>query len=290
MRNNWNIIMPNPTGLLGTIMALTSAIVWGSGDFTGGLATRRRNQYQVLTLSALSGLVLLAAAALIKGESFPDWLGIFWAALAGLSGIVGITSLYKALSIGESSVVAPTSAVIGAGLPVLFGFLVQGLPDLPRLIGFGLAFVGIWIVSQSSTQRTEASRRGFQLACLSGLGFAGFMIFMSRVEADKIFTPLIISRTLVLLGSLLLLKINKAPLPSLRTNGVSLLAGVLDASGNIFFMLAKLYTRLDTAIVLSSLYPAATVVLTSLLLKEKISLRQWLGVLVCLAAIVLITA
>lgn len=281
--------MPNPTGLLGTLMALTSAVVWGSADFTGGLATRRRDQFQVLMLSALSGLVLLVAAALIKGEGFPVWSGIFWAALAGLSGIAGIASLYKALSIGESAVVAPTSAVIGAGLPVLIGFLIEGLPTLPRLIGFGLAFVGIWIVSQSSTQKTEESHRGFLLACISGLGFAGFMIFISRVEVDKVFTPLIVSRTVVLLGSLLLLKINKSPLPSFRTNGVSLLAGVLDASGNIFFMLAKLYTRLDTAIVLSSLYPAATVVLTSILLKEKISPRQWLGVLICLAAIVLIT-
>lgn len=86
-----------------------------------------------------------------------------------------------------------------------------------------------------------------------------------------------------------MLKINKVELPSLRFNRISLLAGVLDVGGNILFMLAKQITRLDTAVVLSSLYPASTVILTGIILKEKISLKQWVGVVFCLAAIVLIT-
>ncbi|MBA3072968.1 MAG: EamA family transporter, partial [Anaerolineae bacterium] len=126
------------TNLLGILMAFTSALVWGSADFIGGLATRRRDQYQVVMLSALSGMALLVLAALIFGESFPTWKGVFWAALAGLAGAVGIAALYKGLSIGESAVVAPTSAVIGAGLPVAFGFLTEGLPDPLRLVGFVL--------------------------------------------------------------------------------------------------------------------------------------------------------
>jgi drug/metabolite transporter (DMT)-like permease len=275
--------------LLGVLLAFTSAAVWGSADFTGGFATRKRNQFQVLFLSALSGLVLLIVAALIKGEAFPAGREMLWASLAGVTGTVGIGALYKALSIGESATVAPTSAVIGAGLPVAFGFLTQGLPDPLRLVGFGLAFIGIWVVSQSSAARSSTSRKAFGLACLAGLGFAGFMIFISQVESDKVFTPLILSRCMVFLGSALLLKINKLSFPGIRANGVSLLAGVLDAGGNIFFMLARQFTRLDTAVVISSLYPAATVILTGLLLKEKISVKGWVGVVLCLAAIVLIT-
>jgi len=277
------------TNLLGIIMAFTSALVWGSADFTGGMATRRRDQYQVVMLSALSGLALLVIAALVFGESFPTWKGVFWATLAGLAGAVGIASLYKGLSIGESAVVAPTSAVIGAGLPVAFGFLVDGLPDPLRLVGFALAFAGIWIVSQTSTQKTGDHRKGFLLAVIGGIGFGGFMIFMSRVDSAKVFTPLIVSRSMVVLAALIMLKINKTSFPSVRGNGISLLTGLLDAGGNIFFMLAKHFTRLDTAVVLSSLYPAATVILTSLILKERISLKQWGGVIVCLAAIILIT-
>lgn len=277
------------TNLLGITMAFISALVWGSADFTGGMATRRRDQYQVLALSALSGLAILAIAALVFRESFPTWNGIFWAAAAGLTGAVGLACLYKALSIGESAVVAPTSAVIGAGLPVAFGFLTQGLPDPLRLIGFVLAFVGIWVVSQTSTEKTGEHRKGFILAVIGGLGFAGFMICMSRVDSAKVFTPLIISRSMVMIAAVVMLSFNKTSFPSLHGNGIGLLAGALDAGGNIFFMLAKHFTRLDTAVVLSSLYPAATVILTGLILKERISLIQWVGVVICLAAIVLIT-
>jgi len=278
-----------PTNLLGILMAFISALVWGSADFTGGMATRRRDQYQVLVLSALSGLGILIIAALIFRESFPSWNGVIWAALAGLTGLVGIAALYKGLSIGESAVVAPTSAVIGAGLPVAFGFLTQGLPDPIRLVGFVLAFAGIWIVSQTSTEKTSEHRKGFLLAVIGGLGFAGFMICMSRVDSAKVFTPLIVARSMVVLGSWVMLLLNKTSFPAVRGNWISVLAGVLDAGGNIFFMLAKHFTRLDTAVVLSSLYPAATVILTGLILKERISLKQWGGVIVCLAAIVLIT-
>lgn len=278
-----------PANLLGVLMAFTSALVWGSADFTGGLATRQRDQYQVLVLSALSGLGLLIIATLAFHESFPTWNGIFWSVLAGLTGTVGIAALYKGLSIGESAVVAPTSAVIGAGLPVAFGFLTQGLPDPLRLIGFILAFVGIWVVSQTSTEKTSNHRKGFWLACIGGLGFAGFMIFMSRVDSSKVFSPLIVTRSMVVLGSLFMLRLNKTGFPALKGNWISLLAGVLDAGGNIFFMLAKHFTRLDTAVVLSSLYPAATVILTGVILKERISLKQWGGVVICLVAIILIT-
>lgn len=277
------------TNLLGILMAFSSALVWGSADFTGGMATRRRNQYQVVMLSALSGLVVLVIAALVFGETFPTWKGVFWAALAGLAGAIGITALYKGLSIGESAVVAPTSAVIGAGLPVAFGFLMEGLPDLLRLAGFVLAFAGIWIVSQTSTEKTGDHRKGFLLAVIGGLGFAGFMICISRVDSAKVFTPLIVSRSMVVLAALIMLKLNKTDFPVVRGNWICLLTGMLDAGGNILFMLAKHFTRLDTAVVLSSLYPAATVILTWLILKERISLKQWIGVIVCLAAIILIT-
>jgi drug/metabolite transporter (DMT)-like permease len=278
-----------PTNLLGILMAFTSALVWGSADFTGGMATRRRDNYQVLVLSALSGLGILVIATVIFRESFPSWNGVFWAAMAGLTGTVGIAALYKGLSIGESAVVAPTSAVIGAGLPVAFGFLTQGLPDPIRLVGFVLAFAGIWIVSQTSTEKTGDHRKGFILAVIGGLGFAGFMICMSRVDSAKVFSPLIVARSMVVLGSWVMLRFNKTGFPTLRGNWISVLAGVLDVGGNIFFMLAKHFTRLDTAVVLSSIYPAATVILTGLILKERISLKQWGGVIVCLAAIVLIT-
>jgi drug/metabolite transporter (DMT)-like permease len=278
-----------PTHFLGIFFALTSAFIWGGGDFTGGYATRRNSQYHVLTLSAFSGLVVLVLAALFWREGFPSGWSILWSMLGGAAGALGIAALYRALSQERAVSIAPTTAIIGAAVPVIFNAFFQGLPPSTKLLGFGLALAGIWLVSTSSTTSTKVSRQGFLLACLAGIGFGGFFVFLGLVEPGKIFTPLIIARCLTFLTGLALVRLNRLPLPSLGSNPIALLAGVLDAGGNLFYVLAKQYTRLDIAAVLASLYPASTVLLASLLLKEKVSRTQGLGVLICLAAIALIT-
>jgi drug/metabolite transporter (DMT)-like permease len=275
--------------LIGVLFALTSAIVWGGADFSGGFATRRSSQYQVLALSALSGLVMLGAAALIWREPFPSAGGTLWAMLAGVTGGLGIAALYRALAIAPAAVIAPTASVIGAALPVLFNGLAQGLPPLTTQLGFGLAFAGIWTVAEGPASATPNSRHGFQLACLAGLGFGGFFISLGQVGGELVFTPLVITRTLTLATGLLLVRLARLPLPSLTGNLPALLAGVLDAAGNFLYIIALQHIRLDVAAVLASLYPASTVLLAALLLKERVSPRQGLGVLVCLAAVVLIT-
>ena len=278
-----------PANLLGIVFALTSALVWGSGDFSGGFATRKTSQYQVLAISALSGIGILVVCALALREPLPSLRGAIWAMLAGAAGAVGMAALYKALSMGHAASVAPTTGVIGAVFPVVFSIITQGLPGAARLAGFVLAFLGIWMVSGSAIAETRISRQGFMLACLAGAGFGGFFILLAQVEPGKLFTPLIMSRSMTLGVALMLLWANRQRIPALNANPVAVLSGVLDAGGNIFYMLARQYTRLDVAAVLSSLYPAATVLLASLLLKERISRGQWVGVIICLAAIALIT-
>src|SRR5512138_3564154 len=115
-----------PSDLSGILLALTSALVWGSGDFSGGLATRRNNQFQVLGLSALSGIVLLVIGAVIRREGLPSTQTIVWAGAAGFLGAIGIASLYYSLSLGNVASSAPTAAVVGVAVPVLAGTLTQG--------------------------------------------------------------------------------------------------------------------------------------------------------------------
>jgi drug/metabolite transporter (DMT)-like permease len=277
-----------PASALGVFFALTSAAVWGSGDFSGGVATRRGSQYHVLALSALSGIVLLAALAILRREAWPPPAGWAWAALGGVSGALGIACLYRALSLGHAASVAPTTAVISAALPVVVGALSAGLPGSSQLAGFAVAVPGLWLVSASAQTGLPVSRPELVLAVLAGLGFGGFFVFIGQVERGYIYTPLVIARGLTLGTALLLIFGRRLPLPSLVGNPVALLAGVLDAGGNIFYVLARQYTRLDVAAVLSSLYPAATVLLAWLVLKERISRRQWLGAALCLAAVGLI--
>jgi drug/metabolite transporter (DMT)-like permease len=278
-----------PADLLGILLALTSACVWGAGDFSGGFASRRNNQFQVLALAALSGIAVLLAAAALRGESLPSPASTLWAMLAGVSGALGLAALYRGLSLGHAASVAPTAAVIGAVLPVAFSGFVEGLPGMARLAGFALACLGIWLVSQTTPQDIAVSRAGFVLACLAGVGFGGFFIFIAQVERGLVFTPLIVTRCITLCVALLLLRMRRLPWGPVTPNPTALVAGVLDAGGNVFYLLAKQFTRLDVAAVLSSLYPASTVLLSCILLKEKVTRTQWFGVAVCLAAIVFIT-
>ena len=274
--------------VLGIFFGLLSALVWGTGDFAGGYATRKQNQYQVLALSAISGLIFLVIAVFILKETFPSPQGILFSALGGLCGALGIAAFYRSLAIGNAAIVAPTASVIGTSLPVLFSAVAEGFPSQMKLAGFVLAIIGIWLVSAAHPEH-PSGRDGFGLAVLAGIGFAGFLIFLGNVEHGKVLTPLVIARGIALLTGLLLVKINRLPMPALLSNPPALIAGVLDVGGNLFYLLARQYTRLDVAAVLSSLGPAVTVIITTLVLKEAVSGRQWTGVVTCLAAVTMIT-
>ncbi len=275
--------------MTGILLALTAALLWGSGDFSGGFATRKANSFQVLALSAIAGVVVLAIAALVAHETLPQAAGILWSLLAGLSGAVGITSLYTALSRGNAAAVAPISAVLGAAIPVGFTFISRGSPAALQLVGFALAFVGIWLVSRSAPEAGQKANSRLGLAFLAGAGFGGYFIFIGLVQGSGVFLPLLFARGIMFLGALLLLAVKRLPLPSIRANPVAPLAGVLDAAGNVFFLLAITFSRLDFAVVVSSLYPAVTVLLAALVLKEKVGNWQKAGVVLCLAAILLIS-
>ncbi len=272
----------------GILFALASAVVWGGGDFTGGYATRRTSAFQTLVLSAFSGLALLAAAALVFRERFPSTIGIIWAMLAGISGSIGIATLYRALATEPAASVSPIAGVLGAVLPVVYGAIAEGLPAPLKLVGFALAFAGIWLVTNGHSER-RLSRQGLLLSFLAGTCFSGFFIFMGLVDRGKILTPLIVTRSFTLLTGLALVGVSRSKLPSIGSNPLALLAGIMDAGGNLFYILARQYTRIDIAAVLASIYPAFTVLLAAWILKEKISPRQGLGVLVCLASIALIS-
>ena len=273
--------------LLGVLFGLTSALVWGSGDFSGGFATRKINQFQVLLLASCSGVLILLVLAFAWNESWPSRADAAWAALAGISGALGILALYRALSLGYAATVAPTAAVLSAALPVLFNFFSAEPPNQFQLAGFGLALAGIGLVSKSSTS-DKLSRTALGLAILAGLGFGGFFILIAQVGAGAVFAPLLVARFVSLITALALLLVNRLPLPAPLASPVALLAGILDTGGNVFDVLAQQFTRLDVAAVLASLYPATTVLLAYLILKEKVGPLQWLGVALCLASVALI--
>ncbi len=277
-----------PTYLIGIFFALLSAGSWGGGDFSGGQAARKIHQYQALMLAALSGIILLVICAIIRGEGVPAGRSIFWGAMAGSAGALGMAALYKALSMGNTASVAPTSAITTAVIPVAFGMLTAGLPKMTQLAGFLLAFIGIWMLSRSPSRGDENFKQGLALAFLSGIGFGGFFIFISLVEKGQVFAPVLVARLVTLGIALIMLRVNSLRLPGITANPLALLAGVLDTGGNIFYLLATRFTRLDIAALLSSFYPVGTVILAATLLKEKVTRIQLAGIIVCMLAMALI--
>jgi len=271
------------------VFGLASALSWGAGDFSGGLATKRAPVFGVLAIGHAVGLLLLVALALVWGESLPSATYLGWGLAAGLAGAVGLASLYRALAVGQMGMVAPVSAVLTATLPALFGMLTEGMPGALKLVGFGLALLGMWLIAR--TGASVGARAGLGLALLSGCGFGTFFILVHRAGASAVFWPLAAAR----IGSLgLVLPIalgrRQFPQPERRVLVPVLLAGALDVAGNAFFVLAGQAGRLDVAAILASLYPASTVLLAALLLGERVMRVQVVGIVAALTAIALIAS
>jgi drug/metabolite transporter (DMT)-like permease len=139
--------------LITALFGLAASLSWGSGDFSGGLATRRVNVFTVVVAAHAIGLVLLIALALAWSEPFPSALDMAWGSAAGLAGAVGIVSFYQALAVGRMGINAPVTAVLAAALPVLFSVFFQGLPGLLQLAGFTLALIAVWLISRPERAR-----------------------------------------------------------------------------------------------------------------------------------------
>lgn len=279
--------------LVTIIFGLLASLCWGSGDFSGGLASRRTNASSVVTVAYAIGFVLLVALALLWREPLPSLANIGWGAIAGLVGAIGLIAFYSALSIGRMGIVAPTSAVLTASLPVLFSIFTVGLPTLFQVGGFILALLAITLISRP--ERTKGRPVGIGLALLAGFGFGCFFILISRVDAGATFWPLAVARFVSVLFLLIVTQLRRQPDQpksqfKFAITPLIALAGILDAIGNAFFVLASHSGRLDVAAVLSSLYPAATVLLAALLLRERVTRIQAVGIALALIAVPLISA
>jgi drug/metabolite transporter (DMT)-like permease len=281
-----------PQGLLAALLGLASAATWGAGDFAGGLAAKRSPLLGVLTLGQAAGTALVVLLALLTSEAPPPVASLGWAMAAGAAGAVGLAALYRGLAVGRMAVVAPISAVLSAAIPVAWGALADGLPPALKLLGFGLALAGIWLVAGAGEARAPgAARAGVLLALVAGVGFGGFLILMHLGASGGTFWPLAAARAT---SFLLLLAAatarGRASLPALAALPLILLSGALDAGGNALFVLASQVGRLDVAAVLCSMYPVSTVVLATLLLRERVSRSQGVGIAAVLGAIALIAA
>jgi len=278
-----------PPSSLGVLSALLAALTWGGADYLGGFAARTLKSFQVLLLVALAGLAAMLVLTLIAGETWLSPTGLLYSALAGICGSLGITALYRGLTLGNTAFVAPFSAVIGATTPVLFEIGRGNPPEITQLAGFVLALSGIWLVSRTASEHAVHRFTGWPLGLAAGLGFGGFFVLIAQVPDETVFMPLVVVKSVTIVLALAVLGLRRDGLPSVRHNPVALLAGLLDVAGNVLYLLASQWTRLDVAAVLASMSPAVVVMLARIFTHESITRWQWLGVAVCISSIVLIT-
>lgn len=277
------------SGLLATIYGITSAITFGAGDFSGGLATKKTAVYLVLLFSQIVGGIMMVGLALLFQEPFPSLRSLIYGSLAGVFGGIGLLGLYTGLSRSKMGLIAPLVGVINTVIPVIAGFFLEGLPALIKIFGFGVALAAVWFIStDEGSSRLHRSDLG--LAIVSGIGFSLFFVFIDQASNDSaVFWPLVATR---LASILLMLSITlyqrELHLPPRETAAILVTTGILDSAGNLFFALASQIGRLDISTVLSSLYPASTILLAWFILNEKLTRRQWLGALMALAALILI--
>jgi drug/metabolite transporter (DMT)-like permease len=268
--------------------ALTAATCWGAGDFTGGVATRRSDAYRAVLFTYAVGLIALLITVWVRAEPLPPLVDMAWGAVAGLFSLVGLLLLFRAFATGTMGTVAPVSAVLGTSIPILFNALTQGLPTILQLAGFAVAAVGIWLLSRP--QSTGIRPGGIGMAILAGIGFGGFFTALGQVGHTTVFWPLVAGRVASCTALLLFALVTRRPLQVRQSPwGLVTLAGLLDVGGNMFYLLALQNGRLDIAAVLGSLFPAVTAVLAWLIIKERLTRLQTLGVTAALLAIVLIT-
>lgn len=279
--------------MLSIIFGLASALSWGAGDFTGGLAARRVGATRAVFYAGLIGLAAILVTAILMKEPIPDTRTWIFGALAGIFGSLGLILLYHAMAVGLMSIAAPVSALLAAALPVFVGILREGFPGWFTFFGFGFALLAVWMISQGKDGVTDilAHLVDLKLPLLAGIGFGFYFVFMHEATSGgATFWPMVASRAggnLLILAYLIFSRtswrIASAAIP------IIILNGILDLGGNFFFVLAGQAGRLDVAAVLSSLFPGATVLLAWVFLKERLARGQWIGIAAALIAIVLMT-
>jgi len=272
--------------LLPVALSLAAVFVWGTSDFLGGYGAKRANAFVFTAIAHVSGLVLMTGSAMASGAVYPSANTAEWALAAGLCGGAALAIFYRALASGRMGLTAPVAAVLGAGIPTLFGIFTQGLPGAIPIAGFVLAGVGIWLIS-----RVEDHHRpeGVGLAILAGTGFAGFYLcsHQAGMGSPAWITAMVKLASVGLTVAIVLIGGGFRDIDR-RGIALGLMAGGLDATGSVLYIRAAQIGRLDQAVVLSSLYPAVTVLLARLFLKEHFTRWKAVGIAAALLAVPMI--
>jgi drug/metabolite transporter (DMT)-like permease len=273
------------------LLSLISALLYGVADFSGGSATRKNSVFSVMLLTQAAGLLVAGIAAPLVGPNSPRISDIAWGLGAGILGFSGVAALYAGLAKHKAAIVSPFSALVGAILPAAFGALLGERPSGFALAGAALCVPAILLLAYEKGETADRAelKASFLYGAVAGLGFGGFFIAISRTSPGSGIWPLLGSRgaTLVMVAAILLLGRRgwSVARPDIRT---AIFAGAADMAANVFFLLATRTGLLMIVTLVTSLYPAPTVILARVFHGQRISIPRAAGIAFALAGVALI--
>jgi drug/metabolite transporter (DMT)-like permease len=283
---------------MAVVLALAAAILYGVSDFAGGLASRRLSVWPVGMLACVGALVgSVVIAVNVHGD--PTASDLAWGALAGVGSGAGTAFLYRGLALGRMGVVAPVSAVGAVLVPLLVGLLSGERPGVTAWVGIVLALPGIWLVSRAegavdgSTDDTgrDGAIEGLVDGLLAGLGFGVLFAALGQVPRTAGYWPLVVDQGVsVVAMAVAALLLGGSPVPRRLAEAWGLLPGALATLAVALFILATGHGLLSLAAVITSLYPAFTVLLAVVVLREHVHRAQALGLLLCAATVACVSA
>jgi drug/metabolite transporter (DMT)-like permease len=272
------------------LLSLLAALSYGLADFCGGLASKRGSAWGVALLGALTGAVLVFSASLLPGGD-PTPSDLWWGAAAGIGNGFGTAFLYRGLATGRMGVVAPVSGVGAAVIPVVVGVLLGERPTALVWLGILLALPAIWLVAREPSGPSAASPGGVVDGTLAGLGFGFLFVALAQLSEEAGLLPLALSQVV---ASVVIVLVATLLRQSWRPGGQAalggILAGVLSVAATVCFLFATREGYLSVTSVLTSLYPAVTVMLAASVLREHVHRAQAVGLVLCAVAVSLVAA
>ena len=283
-----------PLGAVG--MGLTAAALWGGSDFAGGLGARRAPALLVVAAGHLVTFCLLIL--LCAGASLPGRAAVAMGLLAGIEGALSLALFYHALSAGAMGVTAALTGVLTAAVPVLFALLRQGWPRWTEWGGLAAGVAAIALVAW--TRASGTTQRALLFGALAGVGFGVQLVLLKLAADGGVLWAMTTARAGGLVGVALALGVQwfrqdgglQAGSSWLVWGGywrMGIAAGVMDALGNGAYMLAAKTGRMEVGAMIASLYPVMTIALAALVLRERPTARQKMGMALAAAAILLLS-
>jgi len=269
------------------LIAALSSVLYGSGDFAGGLAARRGFAPLVTWFSGFAGLaVMLVAIPFAPGTPTPT--DYAWGAAAGACGAAGATLIYYSLALGPVSVASPTFALVGLSVPVVVGFALGERPSALAWFGVALAALAIPLISWTDSAGPHSPahvRRTVIVSIGTGLVIGWFLVFVARIGPGAGLVPLALARGVaIVVLSVVLLALRVPPRMPAGTRLMASSAGALDSAANVAYFVAVQQAPMALVSAIVSLAPATTVLLGRLWLGERWSVPQRWGLVAALAA------